>query len=207
MNWESPISTSFLTESSSKLKEILVDSESVFLVEERAGISFLVDLETSQTCKTLAQINLETTVHEYGGAAIAIRNGTIVAWDNNSKKVYVKDHSQMQIHVLSLTYNLPDTYSLEDVRFADFNIHPSLQYAAAIIEVHCENGVYNHVCVINLVTGSVDLVCKGSDFYASPRFSKNGTQLLWVSWENPDVNASLIVDVMDKISFMLWRLV
>lgn len=39
----------------------------------------------------------------------------------------------------------------------------------------------------DLATGAATTLVSGSDFYASPRLSPDGSRLAWVSWDHPNM--------------------
>ena len=40
---------------------------------------------------------------------------------------------------------------------------------------------------IDLATGAVESIAGGADFYAAPRLSPDGTQLVWLEWHHPNL--------------------
>src|SRR4029079_15159961 len=54
--------------------------------------------------------------------------------------------------------------------------------------VVAEHGEWNNELVaIDLATGEVSVLAKGSDFYAAPRLSPDGRTLVWLEWHPPNM--------------------
>lgn len=63
--------------------------------------------------------------------------------------------------------------------------------------------VVNSVALVDVETGTVKTLVSGADFYGSPRFSADGTQLAWLEWNHPDMpweGAELYVAPFDRLS-------
>ena len=96
---------------------------------------------------------------------------------------------------LVLTESPPNTllYSTENEnhRFADFTVSPTHPHLLiAILEDHTHpspSEVETSLVLINTSTKTVSLVVSGADFYASPRFSPDGTYLVWQQWWHPNM--------------------
>lgn len=75
------------------------------------------------------------------------------------------------------------------LRFANFAVHPTEPtLLVSILEDHkyCEpSDVVNTLCVINTTTKCVFPLVSGADFYASPKFSPDGTRIAWQQWCHP----------------------
>lgn len=75
-----------------------------------------------------------------------------------------------------------------DVRYADFNVHPTnADLILAIKEDHHSSVVQNSLVAIDGATRKVQTIAEGADFYAHPQFSPDGHQVCWTQWDHPDM--------------------
>jgi dipeptidyl aminopeptidase/acylaminoacyl peptidase len=76
-------------------------------------------------------------------------------------------------------------------RFADFTVSPTHPHLlVAILEDHTHpspSEVETSLVLINTSTKTVTPLISGADFYASPRFSPDGRQLVWQQWWHPNM--------------------
>lgn len=137
--------------------------------------------------------NISSSVHEYGGGALAVLDGIFLFVDRASGgNVFVTTDDSASPKVL-----YDSSSSSKKNNFADFCIHPSLKFAVCIREVHfgdCAAQVVNSVSLIVFESGEIIDLVKGDDFYSTPRFSPGGSRLSWISWNHPSMqwrNSSL----------------
>ncbi|KAJ3064585.1 Dipeptidyl aminopeptidase [Podochytrium sp. JEL0797] len=129
----------------------------------------------------MAGYSLTTSVHEYGGAPAAALDGFLVFTDAKDKRIFVLENDSIR----ALTTENALT------RYADFSIHPSLQFVVCIQESHLADGsVLNKLVSVPLnSTTQVEptVIASGNDFYTAPRFSPLGTELAWIEWSLPSM--------------------
>lgn len=128
------------------------------------------------------EFSVRSKVHEYGGGAAAMSpDGSLLFSDGNTSGVYRLTPSGEVQTVIDAD---------ETLRYADFDTHPGHKWIAAIQEVHetdTPEGVINRVIVIDSTTKEKRVICTGADFYAHPRFSRDGKWFSWVQWNHPDM--------------------
>lgn len=116
-----------------------------------------------------AAFNARTRVHEYGGGAFTVRDGTLVFSNDADGRVYRGD--------APIT---PD----DGARYADLRIAGERVYA-----VRERDGAPEHVndLVSFPLDGSSDplVLASGHDFYSSPRVSPDGRRLAFLTWDHP----------------------
>jgi len=96
-------------------------------------------------------------------------------------------------------------------RYAQICVHPSkTNLLVSVFEDHTidePSKVVNTICLINTSTKTVSNIITGSDFYAFPIFSPDGTKLAWQQWSNPHMpweeSQILIADVSFDDTFKL----
>ncbi|KAF7315663.1 Peptidase-S9 domain-containing protein [Mycena indigotica] len=184
--WTSPISAANLAKASVRLGDVVVDSVAgkVYHIESRpseGGRCVLVDSDASKDVVG-KDLNVRTGVHEYGGAAAVVSAG--VAYfsniiDGRVYKVKNGDSNAIAVTPESTIY-----------RYADFDIHPTnSDIIVSILEDHTDSttpaSVLNKLCIINTKTQAVSILVTGADFYASPRFSPDGSRVVWQQWSLP----------------------
>ncbi|KAG6865012.1 hypothetical protein C0991_005654 [Blastosporella zonata] len=184
--WSSPITAQAITKGALPVSGILADpiTSKVYHLERRpseGGRVTIIDTE-SKADLTPGNWNVRTGVHEYGGGAAIVHGGTIYFSHILDGRVYrVKEGSN------------PEAVTPGDNihRFADFDVHPvHTHLLVAIQEDHTidePSAIINTLCVINTNTNSVHPLVSGVDFYASPKFSPDGTRLAWQQWSHPDM--------------------
>ncbi|KAJ7074651.1 Alpha/Beta hydrolase protein [Mycena amicta] len=184
--WKSPISAGNITKASVRLTDVVVDSAAgkVYHLETRpseGGRSVLVDSESGKDVAGKPW-NVRTGVHEYGGAPAVVHAG--VAYFSNvvDGRVYkVECHGGEPV---------PVTPESKVYRYADIDIHPVHSHLlVAILEDHTDksspSSVSNKLCTIDTKAQSVSILVSGADFYASPKFSPDGSRVVWEQWSLP----------------------
>ena len=127
-----------------------------------------------------AGFSARTTVHEYGGAPFAVRNGTVWFSNFDDQRVYRIDPGAEPVPVT------PEPATRWAERYADLQVSPDGHRVAAVRERHLENGDVVNDVVLLTGDGRVEAVAAGHDFYAAPRFAPTGS-LAWLSWDHPNM--------------------
>jgi hypothetical protein len=106
-------------------------------------------------------------------------DGNLIFTDANTKGVFrLKSADDIQ----------PIVDADEDVRYADFDVHPKdPRWVLAVQEVHKNDQVDNNIVVINTDSKAVKIICEGADFYSHPKFSYDGKWIAWIQWKHPDM--------------------
>ena len=184
-SWKSPISADLISTEGRRIIEAVADGEDSYWIEMRPtenGRYVIVrrtpDGETTDV--TPPTFSARTRVHEYGGAAFLVNDGTVYFSNFADQRLYRQTSgSEPQ----SIT---PDA----DLRYADGIVDSKRNRLISVREDHTDtqNEAINTLVSIPLDgrdSGQI-LVC-GNDFYSSPRLSPDDTRLAWMTWNHPNM--------------------
>ena len=187
-SWTSPITTDLIVAESVGLGQIALDGDDVYWVELRpleAGRQVVVKRTPDGAALdvTPAPFNVRTRVHEYGGGAYVVSEGTVYFTNFADQRVYRQPAGQE-----------PSPITPEgDIRHADFAVDLARSRLVCVQENHSDDGdPVNSVVAVPTDTcdGVIDkpeVLVSGSDFYSSPRLSPDGSWLCWLSWNHPNM--------------------
>lgn len=195
-SWKSPISSKLVSESSVSFQEVHVDShpdqkDTVYWTELRYDeggryvvCSHKVGQEGFQTW-TPKNFNARTKVHEYGGGASCIYNGTL----------YFSNFADQVMYSQSAPEEKPKMVTKDGTgyRYADGQYSSKTGRIFCVREDHSgvEKGetkeAVNTVVSINVGTGDQNVLASGADFYSCPRVSPDGKRIAWVQWYHPNM--------------------
>ncbi|KAI9739283.1 MAG: hypothetical protein M1834_007496 [Cirrosporium novae-zelandiae] len=180
--WKSPISASSLAAQKITLEEVEVDESTgrIYHLEERpgeGGRGCIVEDTGSGPKDVLPRgFSARSGVHEYGGAAMRIGpNGQIVFTDWDTRGVYSLDPDSGTV--------TPLLKAESELRYADFDVHPSSKWILAVQEDHRTG--QNLIVTIDVTTKTYSPVAQGCDFYMFPQFSPDGKSICWIEWKHP----------------------
>ena len=189
-SWQSPISSDLIVSESVRLSDIVLDGPDTYWVEMRpseGGRNVIVRCTSDGKMADITppDFNSRTRVHEYGGRSHAA----------NQADVYFSNFSDQHIY-LRQPNGVPSTITTDKrLYFADIivdRLHPGL---ICVCEDHSGQRAEpeNKLIRLDLVgtdkTGDpqIKVLAWGSDFYASPCLSPDGSQLAWLSWDHPNM--------------------
>lgn len=183
--WKSPITSDLIVAGTIRLGEIRLDGNDVYWVEGRPqeGGRYVVvkrSPDGTTTDITPTQFNVRTRVHEYGGGAYIVKNGTVYFSNFEDQRLYQQPYG-MEPQPLT-----PDM----SYRYADAIFDSSNNRLICIREDHTseEEEAVNTIVSISLSEENEGIVlASGADFYASPRLSPDGATLAWISWTHPNM--------------------
>jgi dipeptidyl aminopeptidase/acylaminoacyl peptidase len=152
---------------------------------DEGGRQVLIRRETdgTQTRMTPEGFNTRSRVHEYGGAAALVSGDLVV----------VSDFATGRLNRVVSPGELVPLTPERPWRFADVIHDAARNRLIAVREDHepdvvAEHGEWNNDMVaIDLDTGNVTVLAEGSDFYAAPRLSPDGSTLAWLEWHHPNM--------------------
>src|SRR6188508_205999 len=182
--WPSPISAASVAAQSLRLSAVTIDGDDIYWLEGRpaeGGRNVLVRrTPDGATCDvTPAPFNVRTRVHEYGGGAYLVDRGTV--WFSNfaDQRLYRLDAGQVA----------PEALTPEGAWFyADVCFDRARRRLIAVREDHTVAG---QEAVTTLVAidagGQARILAQGRDFYSTPRISPDGSALVWICWDHPQM--------------------
>ena len=184
-SWKSPITSDLIVSETIRLGQVVFDGEDIYWIETRPAESgrYVVIRRTPDrqtTEMTPPPFNARTLVHEYGGGSFLIANGIIYFSNFTDQRIYWQD-SRSEPQPITPEANL---------RYADGIIDHRRLRMICVREDHTDAGsepVNTLVSVeLNGDSGGKVLV-SGNDFYSSPRLSPDGSHLVWLTWNHPNM--------------------
>jgi fermentation-respiration switch protein FrsA (DUF1100 family) len=183
--WPSPITSDLIVSETIRLGRALLDGDDIYWLEGRpseGGRTVIVRrLPDGRVEDVLpAPYNARTRVHEYGGGAVTVHRGVI----------YFANYRDQCLYRI-LPGEDPEALTPADValRYADCVVDTARARLVCVREDHRTAGeVVNTVTAISLDDGAnQQVLVGGSDFYASPQLSPDGSRMAWISWQLPNM--------------------
>ncbi len=191
-SWISPISAQSLVAGTVGLGDIALDGDTIYWSESRpqeGGRVVLVrrDPDGTTTDVTPAPFSVRTRVHEYGGGAYAVADGTVVFSNDADGRLY-RQHVGGAPEPLT-----PEPPAPRARRYADLLIDSTRDRVIAVREDHTVAGREPVNTLVSVTLGNAGgadagaVLIDGADFYASPALSPDGAHLAWLSWDHPNM--------------------
>jgi dipeptidyl aminopeptidase/acylaminoacyl peptidase len=194
--WKSAIDAGSVAASSLRFDEIRLDGDSVYWNEGRpseGGRNVIVRRTPGGATidMTPAGFNARARVHEYGGAAYLVHQGTIYFSNFADQRVY--RHAPGRA---------PEPLTPAGYFYADFTMDARRGRLIAVCEDHTKPGEPPAAIVAVSVgsSGSSDssgsagstgaagvVLVSGADFYSDPIVSPDGAHLAWLQWNHPNM--------------------
>ncbi|HEX5736139.1 MAG TPA: S9 family peptidase [Blastocatellia bacterium] len=181
-SWRSPVTSDLIISGAVGLGELAFDGEDIYWIEGRpseGGRNVIVrrtaDGRTADV--TPPPFNARTRVHEYGGGAYIVSEGTI----------YFSNFADQRLYRQTID-SQPEPLTTDDqMYYADGVIDSSRNRIIAVREDHTTGSrdATNTLVAISLETGASDVIVSGNDFYSTPRVSPDGKRLCWLTWNHP----------------------
>jgi dipeptidyl aminopeptidase/acylaminoacyl peptidase len=180
--WPSPITPQRAAAGRMRLSDVQLSDGDAYWIEGRpseGGRCVIVREHDGETADLIeAPYSARNWVHEYGGAAMRVHGGV----------VYFSNAGDGRIHTLR-PGAAPEPLTPEDpgLRYADFEIDLARDRLICVVEDHHGASVVNDIRAIPLAGGAPVTLVAGNDFYSNPRLSPDGTSLLWLTWNQPNM--------------------
>lgn len=121
--------------------------------------------------------------YEYGGSTYEILcNGKIIFSNGTDDSVHILDPETSKVEYLTGNDSV--------LRYSDFSPNGNNPWVLAYQEDHTDDtpaGITSHVVAIHTETSEVKRIVTGADFYYTPKFNQDGTKLVWMQWNRPDM--------------------
>jgi dipeptidyl aminopeptidase/acylaminoacyl peptidase len=134
--------------------------------------------------------NARTRVHEYGGKSfLALPDGLVFANFDDQRLYRAGAGAGAGAGEPSPLTAAPDDRAAD--RFADFVLSPDGTQVWCVRERHCGGRITRAIVAVPLDgsaaadSDAVRVLVSGSDFFAFPAPSPDGTQLAWICWDHP----------------------
>ncbi len=184
-SWKSPLTSDLIVAETIGLGGTAIEGDDVYWTELRpkeGGRLVVVrrtpDGRTSDL--TPMPFNARTRVHEYGGRAYVVSNGTIYFSNFADQRLYRQDPGAEPRPITPATA----------VWYADYVVDRRRNLLFCVREDHTAPGE----AVNTLVTVKCDgderggeVIVSGNNFYSSPRLSPDGSRLAWLTWNHPNM--------------------
>ena len=184
-SWKSPITSDLIVSETIGLGQIALDGQDVYWIEQRPteGGRYVIVRRTPDgrtTDVTPPPFNARTRVHEYGGGAFTVADGTIYFSNFADQRLYRQDPGAEPRPIT------PEA----DLRYADGVFDRRRGQMICVREDHTDPGREAVNTIVSLdLEGDDDgqVLVSGNDFYSSPRLSPDGSRLAWLTWNHPNM--------------------
>lgn len=184
-SWKSPVTSDLVSSSSIGLNgQIEIIGETIYWLEMRPseGGRYVLVRRTPDgktTDVTPAPYNVRTRVHEYGGGSYMVDGDTVYFSNFADQRLYKQESGAAPIPLT------PEN----NMRYADGVIDTKQNRIICVCEDHSVDDKEPENCIasVDVNSGEVQKLVTGNDFYSSPRVSPDGSQLVWLSWDHPNM--------------------
>ena len=186
---------------------VAVDGSDIYWIEGRpneAGRNVLVRRRADGSTADVvpAAFNVRSRVHEYGGGAFAVARDRLYFSNFADQRVYV---ARLSGPAEAGHYD-PTEAGYDDRAvagpddpipitpegqwfYADFAVDPVRPRLVCVREDHTGGGEAVTTLVSHPLEGinAGEVIASGYDFYSTPRFNRDGSQLCWLAWRHPNM--------------------
>ncbi|HXR27465.1 MAG TPA: prolyl oligopeptidase family serine peptidase [Candidatus Baltobacteraceae bacterium] len=185
-SWSSPISVDLIAAGRAFPTYPRFDADDVWWEEPRPAeggrqVGMHRPAEGSTGVAVPPGVDVRTMVHEYGGAAWTVAEGTLYYSDVRDGRLYrIRPGGGPE----PLTVPGP-------LRYADIAVDAPRGRLICVGEDHSGSGeAVNRLITVDLDSRAPvapEPLVQGADFYAAPRLSPDGRRLAWLSWSHPSM--------------------
>src|SRR5579864_2931010 len=183
-SWRSPVTADAIVAGVVGLSQLQLDGEDLYWVEQRpseAGRNVIVRRAGEKTeGLTPAGFNARTRVHEYGGGAYTVHDGTIWFVNYADQRLYRQQPGREPVAISPA----------RDIRHADLVYDRARRRLIGVREDHTTGSEWAVNTLVSLDPERdtpAKILAEGNDFYSSPRVNPTGTHLAWLTWNHPNM--------------------
>ncbi|MCB1614732.1 MAG: S9 family peptidase, partial [Pseudomonadales bacterium] len=184
-SWASPVSSQTLTEKSISISQLRHENTALYWVESRPeerGRNCIVQYcNNAYRDITPSPINVRTRVHEYGGQAYCVHDDIVYFSCHDDQRIYKTD--------TRCEPSRPEALTAENLgSFADHFFDTVYNRLLCIREAPAQKTDAEPVAsivAIDPVSGEIQTLISGDDFYANIQVSPDGKHMSWLSWNHP----------------------
>lgn len=186
--WRSPIATDDLLEGALGLAFPSIVDGSIYWMEARpseAGRTVIVRRDRSGAISDCLPppFSARSRVHEYGGLCYTVGGGKLYFVNFSDQRIYARDLAGADATPVAVT-------AADGRRYADLSIDRDRNRLLAVAEEDQKGSEpRNLIVAVSLGEAPGEAVAtelvSGSDFFATPRLSPDGQNLVWLSWDHP----------------------
>ena len=208
-SWASPITPELTVTGAVWLGEVRVDGDVTYWSELRPGEGGRVQLVRLERGGEPVDVlpdgfGARTRVHEYGGGAWLVRDGTVVFSNWEDQRLYRFTPGSTAAAAEPPQPLTPEPGAAAALRYADGAFTPDGAWIVCVRERHPVGaaggpgaGAGAAADVVNEIVAvpadgsaagrpeAVAVLATGRDFVAAPRVSRDGRMLAWLTWDHP----------------------
>ena len=186
--WPSPLSPEAIAGGSIRLGGAGLDRadlDSIYWLESRPseqGRMTLLRKHGGGAARELLEppFSVRTRVHEYGGGAFAVADGEVILCNDSDQQLYRLDTR------LPAPWRPQPITAQPGMRFADLQIDQQRSRVICVVErARVGREPENFLAQVSLLSGEVNMLVGGADFYAFPRLDPQAQRLAYLSWNHP----------------------
>jgi dipeptidyl aminopeptidase/acylaminoacyl peptidase len=192
-SWTSPITSTLIVERSIGLSEVRLDGDAIHWLEQRPLENRYVVVRGSGSAPrdiVAAPFNVRSRVHEYGGGAWTVADGTLYFSNDQDRGAEPPDRRLYRQRVDGQT---PQPMTQDGPwRYADGIVDRARRRWIGVREDHSNAKPHpeNTIVAVDLEasgSGPGVVLAAGHDFFSSPRLSPDGRRLAWIAWDHPNM--------------------
>jgi len=180
--WESPITADLVSGGSIGFQQVELDGGDLYWLEQRPAEAGRVTIMRRAADGDIGEaipvsFSARSRVHEYGGGAFAVRDGTVWFTNNDDQQIWMAEPGE-------------EPRPLTDAnkrRHADFSVDRRHHRLICVGEDHDVEGEPENLLLLVTFDGGVVKLHRGYDFYGAPRLSPDGRRLAWICWNHPNM--------------------
>ncbi len=183
-SWKSTISSASLVQKSLRLGQIQIAGNQVYWIEGRPaekGRTALMEWSSVAGTREISKpdTDVRTRAHEYGGGAF---------YSGSKRKFYVANSDQ-QLYEISENGTAQVITDHDQFRYADATLDEQRNLIYLVGEDHTDpHDIKNMLLSVSLDgSGDQQVIASGHDFYSNPELSPDGRQLLFLTWDHPNM--------------------